>query len=128
MNTLIEKVIQWGHDKGILGKDGKGTLEGQAKKMIEEANETLLAVGQFAMYRKLLPINRGTDLPMDKTFHPYYEAQITECMDGIGDVTVTLILLADMLDMTLEDCLQYAYDEIANRQGKMVDGTFVKDK
>ena len=28
---------------------------------------------------------------------------------------------------TLEECLQYAYDEIKNRKGKTINGTFVKD-
>ena len=47
-------------------------------------------------------------------------------IDGIGDVVVTLILLAQQNGLELQDCLQYAYDEIKDRQGKMVDGVFVK--
>ena len=29
--------------------------------------------------------------------------------------------------MKLEECLQFAYDEIAGRKGKMINGTFVKE-
>lgn len=47
--------------------------------------------------------------------------------DGIGDVTVTLIILAKQHGWTLEECLQMAYDEIADRKGEMVDGVFVKE-
>lgn len=46
--------------------------------------------------------------------------------DGIGDVVVTLIILAQQNGLTLEECMQTAYDEIKGRTGKMVDGVFVK--
>ena len=46
--------------------------------------------------------------------------------DGIGDVIVTLIILAQQQGLTVEECLAFAYDEIKNRTGKMVDGVFVK--
>ncbi|KIH69928.1 MazG-like family protein [Salinicoccus roseus] len=46
--------------------------------------------------------------------------------DGIGDVVVTLIILAQQNDMDLYECLQAAYDEIKGRKGKMIDGVFVK--
>jgi NTP pyrophosphatase (non-canonical NTP hydrolase) len=47
--------------------------------------------------------------------------------DGIGDEIVTLIILAQQNGFTLEECLQTAYDEIADRKGKMIDGVFVKE-
>ncbi|HAQ4726400.1 TPA: DUF1642 domain-containing protein [Enterococcus faecium] len=46
--------------------------------------------------------------------------------DGIGDVIVTLIILAMQNDMDLYECLNQAYNEIKGRTGKMVDGVFVK--
>lgn len=46
--------------------------------------------------------------------------------DGIGDVVVTLIILAMQNDMDLYECLNCAYDEIKGRTGKMVNGVFVK--
>ena len=53
---------------------------------------------------------------------------IEELADGIGDSTVVLILLAERAGLKYEDCLQGAYDIISKRTGRMVDGTFVKDK
>ena len=47
--------------------------------------------------------------------------------DGIGDVVVTLIILAQQNDMDLYECLNTAYDEIKGRKGKMVNGIFVKE-
>lgn len=46
--------------------------------------------------------------------------------DGIGDVVVTLIILAQQNNMDLYECLNCAYDEIKGRTGKMVNGVFVK--
>ncbi|VFA64285.1 MazG nucleotide pyrophosphohydrolase domain protein [Enterococcus saccharolyticus] len=46
--------------------------------------------------------------------------------DGIGDVVVTLIILALQNDMDLYECLNFAYDEIKGRTGKTVNGVFVK--
>jgi len=49
-------------------------------------------------------------------------------MDAIGDITVTLIIQAEMQGLDFQDCLQAAYDVISKRTGKMIDGQFVKDK
>ena len=46
--------------------------------------------------------------------------------DGIGDMTVTLIILAMQNNMDLYECLNCAYDEIKNRTGEMINGSFVK--
>ncbi|MGF2169152.1 MazG-like family protein [Enterococcus casseliflavus] len=46
--------------------------------------------------------------------------------DGIGDVVVTLIILAMQNDMDLYECLNFAYEEIKGRTGKMFNGVFVK--
>lgn len=48
--------------------------------------------------------------------------------DAIGDTLVTIFVLADILGMSVWDCLQRAYNEIETRKGETVNGTFVKDK
>jgi len=47
--------------------------------------------------------------------------------DDIGDVLVTLIILAAQHDLELGECLQVAYDDIKDRKGVMLDGVFIKD-
>lgn len=47
--------------------------------------------------------------------------------DGIGDVVVTLVILAMQNDMDLYECLNQAYNEIKDRKGKNVNGVFVKE-
>ena len=41
---------------------------------------------------------------------------------------VTIIALAHQLDLDVTECLDIAYEEIKNRNGKMVNGTFVKEE
>ena len=49
-------------------------------------------------------------------------------VDAIGDITVVLIGYCLQRGLTLEQCLESAYDEIKNRTGKVVDGVFVKNE
>ena len=51
-----------------------------------------------------------------------------EVIDAIGDMVVVLTNLAALEGMQIEDCISAAYNVIANRKGKMINGTFVKEK
>lgn len=48
-------------------------------------------------------------------------------VDAIGDSFVTLIILSAQLNLDPVECLQHAYNEIADRKGKTIDGVFVKE-
>lgn len=48
--------------------------------------------------------------------------------DAIGDTLVTIVVLAYQLDLDVTECLGIAYEEIKNRKGKMINGTFVKEE
>jgi NTP pyrophosphatase (non-canonical NTP hydrolase) len=90
-------IEQWAEDKGILAK---ATPIKQAMKTQEELTELCNAI-----------------LNDDKE----------EIKDDIGDIMVTLIIQAKMQGMTIEECLNAAYDVISKRTGQMVNGQFVKD-
>jgi NTP pyrophosphatase (non-canonical NTP hydrolase) len=47
--------------------------------------------------------------------------------DSIGDMFVVMTILSMQLGLTIEDCVEIAYNEIADRKGKMVNGVFVKE-
>src|SRR5688572_8977262 len=113
MNELIELVKQWGVDKGITGPQGKGTLRAQAEKMREECDEAYDAALEVYYEDKLAVVRKVPTIKLK---------------DGIGDLFVTGILLAELAGFTPEECLQHAYDEIKGRTGQMVGGQFVKDK
>jgi len=97
-NELEALVITWAHQKGILDN---GTPRAQAGKTMEEVGELLDAIDTN---------NR------------------IEIEDALGDILVTIIIQAEMQQMSLIDCLESAYNIIAKRTGVMKDGQFHKDK
>lgn len=50
-----------------------------------------------------------------------------QVMDGIGDAVVVLTILAEQMGMTIEACIEMAWDEIKDRKGRMIDGVFIKE-
>ena len=45
-----------------------------------------------------------------------------------GDMVVVLTNLAELSGLTIEECIESAYEVISKRKGKMINGTFVKNK
>lgn len=48
-------------------------------------------------------------------------------IDSIGDIFVVLTIYALQNNLYLDDCVKEAYDTIKDRDGKMIDGVFVKN-
>ena len=94
--SRFELIRQWAHVRGIYDEGNPHT---QYVKLIEEAGELAQAL-----------------LKKDKL----------EIKDAIGDMVVVLTNLAALENMQIEDCIDSAYKEIANRKGRMTNGTFVK--
>ena len=93
----FELIREWAKEKGIYDSGSSGV---QYLKLIEETGELAQAL-----------------LKKDKA----------EIKDAIGDMVVVLTSIAKFEDMLIEDCISSAYNVIAKRTGKMVNGTFVKD-
>ncbi len=55
------------------------------------------------------------------------KGNIEQQKDGIGDTVVTLICISMQLGIDFNECLDYAYNEIKDRKGKMINGIFVKE-
>lgn len=47
--------------------------------------------------------------------------------DAVGDIVVVLTVLCTQLNISVEECIRIAYDEIKDRKGKMVNGVFIKE-
>ncbi|WKK68308.1 MazG-like family protein [Brochothrix thermosphacta] len=47
--------------------------------------------------------------------------------DAVGDIVVVLTVLCTQLNISVEECIQIAYDEIKDRKGKMINGVFIKE-
>ena len=96
---LHEAIIQWAEDRNMIKPDRLTGLA-QLAKVTEELGE--LSAG----------INKNDE---DKT------------KDSLGDILVTLIILAQDLNFDLLYCLNSAYRVIQNRKGKTINGVFVKE-
>ncbi len=46
--------------------------------------------------------------------------------DDLGDMMVVMINIMKRNNLTMEECLSVAYEDIKNRKGKIIDGVFVK--
>ena len=93
----FELIRQWATEKGIYKS---GDARTQFVKLMEEAGELAKAI-----------------LKNDEP----------EFVDAIGDMVVVLTNLAKLRGYNIEDCIGSAYDVIKSRQGKMINGTFVKE-
>ena len=51
----------------------------------------------------------------------------SDIIEGIGDCEVLLTNLAHLCGTSIEDGIDEAYDDIKDRKGKMVNGTYKKD-
>jgi len=50
-----------------------------------------------------------------------------EVVDSVGDILVVLTIYCQQRGLSIQDCLEAAYEEISGRKGKLVDGVFVKE-
>lgn len=94
--NTFDKIRDWAEERGIYTK---GDVKTQYVKLGEEFGE----LGQSI-------------LKNDKD----------GIVDAIGDCVVVLTNLAHLAGFQIEFCIDSAYNEIKSRQGKMIDGTFVK--
>ena len=96
LTNYFPLIRDWAQERGIYDKGNSHT---QYVKLMEEAGELAEALLKNDRY---------------------------EIKDAIGDMVVVLTNLAVLEGMQIENCIESAYQEIANRKGKMENGTFVK--
>ncbi len=94
----FDLIRDWAATRGLYDK---GNAHTQYVKLQEEAGELAKAL-----------------LQQDKE----------EIIDAIGDMVVVLTNLAHLQGFEIEQCIDSAYNVIAARTGKMINGTFVKDE
>lgn len=111
---VVEQIIQWGKDKGILDKATPLAQWSKTQEELTELHESLTA--------------QNNDLPHFYNSKNEMVNTKEQIKDDLGDIGVTLILQCALQGVTLKDALQTAYSIISKRTGKMVDGQFVKDK
>ena len=95
---VFNNIRKWAEERGLYEK---GDTKTQLIKLYEESGE---------LSQALLKNNKE------------------DIIDAIGDSVVVLTNLAHLVGTDIETCIQFAYDEISSRTGKMINGTFVKDE
>lgn len=65
---------------------------------------------------------------VSETAQAYMRGQRENLVEEIGDILVTVIVFAEQVGINPEEALKVAYNKIKDRQGRMVDGTFVKEE
>ena len=101
-SDLVAKINEWADERNLKQADPKI----QWMRITEEVGE---------IRDVLLKPTKFTDPQM-------------ALKDAVGDTLVTIIVLAHQLDLDVTECLSIAYEEIKNRKGKMINGTFVKEE
>ena len=94
----FQPIRSWAADKGIYEK---GDIKTQYLKLMEEAGELANAI---------------------------IEDDKEEIKDAIGDMVVVLTSIAHFNYTPIEECINSAYEVISKRKGKMINGSFVKNK
>jgi NTP pyrophosphatase (non-canonical NTP hydrolase) len=94
---MKNNILKWAEPKGLLNPQ---IAPQQFMKLVEEVGELSNAI-----------------LKDDKA----------EQIDALGDIQVVLIILAEQLGFDLDTCLECAYNEIKNRKGKTINGSFIKE-
>ena len=92
-----DRVTQWAKDRNIIPGS---TADRQFLKLVEEVGELSTALQKKDRKR---------------------------IMDAIGDIAVTANNIAELSEMTFDECCEAAWDEIKDRTGKLVNGVFVKE-
>lgn len=96
--TEIQKIQNWAAERNIDGFENRFQ---QLAKLSEEVGELSGAI---------------------------LKQKNEEIIDAIGDIQVVLIILSKQLDVDYNDALETAWNVIKNRNGKTVNGTFIKSE
>ena len=95
--SQFDLIREWADERGLYEN---GDTKTQALKLVEEVGETCRAI---------------------------LKEDFEEVIDGIGDCVVVLTNLAELQGVSIESCIEAAYEEIKGRKGKMANGTYVKE-
>lgn len=97
ISLLLRWITQWAHDRNIIF----GT---EPEDQLDKARE------------EMAELERGIQTD-----------DVAEVKDGIGDVIVCLSNIAEQYGLSVEECLNQAWDDIKDRKGRIINGKFVKE-
>lgn len=138
-SELNQSIIEWANQRGLINKEY--ALK-QTVKLIEEIGETASAVlkgdiqkqkdgiGDIYVVITILDAQLGVISTTPKGLKETYSSPEYGILDMITNVQKQMLDMLEMLSNTLgldlNECVNLAYNEIKNREGELVDGTFIK--
>lgn len=97
IELLIHRVQTWATERGL---DNPDNSDKQLLKLFEEAGELAQA---------------------------HVKQHEADGQDAIGDILVVLTIYCQQRGWDMAECFNLAWNEIKDRKGKMIDGSFVKE-
>lgn len=125
INALAEskaKQIMSNYVEGVFNSDNKSSYETLARKIINRFTN----IGIVSSDNAKTQFMKVTE-ELGELAEGINKGKPEQVKDSLGDVLVTLILLAEDLNLNLLDCLNSAWNEIKDRKGEVKDGSFVKE-
>lgn len=108
INELIVEVRRWYKERGL---DELSNPLSQCMKVVEEVGELVSELNKVSQ-----------DLYTHKDL-----SQNENIQDAVGDVMISLMNFCNISNVHLTTCVYKSYNQIKNRQGKCINGRFIKD-
>lgn len=115
------------------GKSNKKTLEGvkEMNELTYDINELTERIEEWAADRNLQTADPNKQMlklmeEVGELAEGMAKSNGLEVFDALGDIYVVITILSKQLGFDVGECIHYAYKEIKDRKGKMVNGVFVK--
>ena len=151
MQELIQKIEQWAHDRNII--NGSKPID-QAMKLFSEFGELADNVGKgrdcrddigdvfvvLTIMAKQLNLgfsnteyNDRADIDLTKKDivvtlgYALSEFSAEQTLDTFIDCVSCLLAFCFVADLSIEECVQIAYDDIKDRKGRLENGVFIKE-
>ena len=133
LRNELEPIRDWAENKGIYkkgdlktqflklqeesGELAKAILNDDEEEVIDAIGDCVVVLTSIAELAKMKYRNEcKTCLGKGVYFNKQYVTKCNDCRSG------------ELGPLTIENCINTAYNVISKRKGKMINGTFVKDK
>lgn len=142
LETLNTLIIEWANERNLIVKDNAPK---QKLKLIEECGELAQAIlkndvkaqkdaiGDIYVVVVILAEQLGKKIGNKKIGSLGIEREIIDLIYTIIESQIFSYFLCDItnicnnLDLDLTECVNLAYNEIKDRKGQTINGTFIKE-
>lgn len=158
MKEVVNKIVQWHIDRNLIeGATDEGQFKklmsefgeysdnlAKDRCVKDDIGDMGVVVINIAARNNLIPLLLSNSLKVySPSYHQlhysihelgYYieceseEHYLTTLKETIVDLWESLCATANNHGVTMQTCLEYAYNDIKDRKGKMINGTYIKEQ